>query len=210
MRQFSLENPSRTLPKSAHLGNSEGFSQFSFIRSFFEKISTFLIFGMTKSLLETRVDPPVIQEPKWIPYLWGNLVQWHGWAFRTRDSKALSGKAHRSWTTSLPLYYTYELSHSVMLELFVILWMVNPQAPLCPWNFPGKNTGVGCHFLLQGIFLIQGLNPCLLHLLYDRQILYHWTAWEALLSTMGSTKKTLQKLLSLSHMSWMKSWCRLL
>ena len=28
---------------------------------------------------------------------------------------------------------------------------------LCPWNFPGKNTGEGCHFLLQGIFLTQGL-----------------------------------------------------
>ena len=26
------------------------------------------------------------------------------------------------------------------------------QAPLCSWNFPGKNTGVDCHFLLQGIF----------------------------------------------------------
>jgi len=30
---------------------------------------------------------------------------------------------------------------------------------LCPWDFPGKNTGVGCHFLLQGIFLTQELNP---------------------------------------------------
>ena len=36
---------------------------------------------------------------------------------------------------------------------------------LCPWNFPGKNTGVGCHFVLQGIFLTQGLNPHLLCLL---------------------------------------------
>ena len=27
---------------------------------------------------------------------------------------------------------------------------------LCPWNSPGKNTGVGCHFLLQGIFPTQG------------------------------------------------------
>ena len=35
------------------------------------------------------------------------------------------------------------------------LW---PSRPLCPWNFPGKNTGVGCRFLLQGIFPIQGLN----------------------------------------------------
>ena len=32
-----------------------------------------------------------------------------------------------------------------------------------PWDVPGKNTGVGCHFLLRGIFLIQRLNPCLLH-----------------------------------------------
>ena len=30
---------------------------------------------------------------------------------------------------------------------------------LCPWDFPGKNAGVGCHFLLQGIFLTQGLSP---------------------------------------------------
>ena len=31
---------------------------------------------------------------------------------------------------------------------------------------PGNNTGVGCHFLLQGILLTQGLNPCLLCFLY--------------------------------------------
>ena len=36
----------------------------------------------------------------------------------------------------------------------------------CPWSFPGKNTGVGCHFLLQGIFPTQGLNPHLLRLLH--------------------------------------------
>ena len=34
---------------------------------------------------------------------------------------------------------------------------------LCPWDFLGKNTGLGCHFLLQGIFLTQGSNLCLLH-----------------------------------------------
>ena len=41
---------------------------------------------------------------------------------------------------------------------------------LCPWDSPGKNTGVGCHFLLQGIFPTQGSNPGLPHC---RQILYH-------------------------------------
>ena len=34
---------------------------------------------------------------------------------------------------------------------------------LCPWDSPGKNTGVGCHFLFQGVFPTQGLNLSLLH-----------------------------------------------
>ena len=41
---------------------------------------------------------------------------------------------------------------------------------LCPWNSPAKNTEVGCHSFLQGIFLTQGLNLGLLHC---RQTLYH-------------------------------------
>ena len=45
-----------------------------------------------------------------------------------------------------------------------------PSRLFCPWNSPGKNTGVGCHSLLQGIFLTQGSN---LVLSYCRQILYH-------------------------------------
>ena len=34
-----------------------------------------------------------------------------------------------------------------------------PPRFLCRWNFPGKNTGVGYHFLLQGIFPNQGIKP---------------------------------------------------
>ena len=48
---------------------------------------------------------------------------------------------------------------------------------LCPWDFPGKNTGVGCHFLLQGIFLTQGSNLGLI----CRQILYQLSTREYLL-----------------------------
>ena len=44
----------------------------------------------------------------------------------------------------------------------------SPQAPR-PWESLGKNTGVGCHFLLQGIFPTPGSNPGLLHC---RQILH--------------------------------------
>ena len=42
------------------------------------------------------------------------------------------------------------------------------------WNFPSKNTEMGFHFLLQGIFPTQGLNSHLLHLLHCRQILNQW------------------------------------
>ena len=56
------------------------------------------------------------------------------------------------------------------VRLFVIPWTVTYQAVLHSWDFPGKNTGVGCHFLLQEIFLTQGLNPGLPHC---RQTLYH-------------------------------------
>ena len=53
------------------------------------------------------------------------------------------------------------------------LW---PTRLLCPWDFSGQNTRVGCHFLFQEIFLTQGSNP---HLVHYRQILYHWAPWEA-------------------------------
>ena len=33
----------------------------------------------------------------------------------------------------------------------------------CPWDFPGKNIGLGCHFFFQGTLPTQGLNMCLLH-----------------------------------------------
>ena len=41
---------------------------------------------------------------------------------------------------------------------------------LCLWDFPGRNTRLGCYFLLQRIFPTQKLNS---HLLHCRQILYH-------------------------------------
>ena len=56
---------------------------------------------------------------------------------------------------------------------------LHPTRLLCPWDFPGKNTGVGYHALLQGIFLTQGSNTRFLQPLHCRQIFYHWTVWEA-------------------------------
>ena len=63
-------------------------------------------------------------------------------------------------------------SHSVMSYS---LWPhgLQPTRLLCPGNFPGESIGVGCHFLLQGIFPTEGLNPhstCVSCI--GRQILY--------------------------------------
>ena len=55
---------------------------------------------------------------------------------------------------------------------------LQPTRLFRPWDFPGKSTGVDCHFLLQRIFPTQGSNPGLLHC---RQTLYH-------LSHQGSSK----------------------
>ena len=44
------------------------------------------------------------------------------------------------------------------------LW---PRELLCPWNSPGKNIGMGCHALHQGIFPTQGSNSCLLWFLHS-------------------------------------------
>ena len=51
------------------------------------------------------------------------------------------------------------LSHFSRVQLCVTLWTAACQAP---WNSPGKNVGVDCHALLQGIFLTQGSNLRLL------------------------------------------------
>ena len=54
------------------------------------------------------------------------------------------------------------LSRSVVSDS-VIPWTIESARLLCPWNSPGKNTGVGSHSLLQGIFLTQRSKPGLLY-----------------------------------------------
>ena len=53
----------------------------------------------------------------------------------------------------------------------------SPPGSSVPGDSPGKNTGVGCHLLLQGIFPTQGLNPHLLHWQVDSLPLSHQGSW---------------------------------
>ena len=93
------------------------------------------------------------------------------------------------------IYMFYKLLVKVKLlsrvRLFATPWTVARQAPLsmgfarllCPWDSPGKNTGMGCHFLLQGIFPTQESNPGLLHC---RQTLYPLSHQGSHLQTISS------------------------
>ena len=64
-------------------------------------------------------------------------------------------------------------------------WTIARQ--LCPWDSSGKNTGVGCHFLPEGIFLTQGLNSHLLHLL-------HWQAGSLLLAPPPKSRANIKQI----------------
>ena len=72
-----------------------------------------------------------------------------------RHKHTYSSKPTDTWLLILPTYCV--LSHSVVSDS-VQPRGLQPARLLGPWNPPGKNTGVGCHFLLQGIFPTQGSN----------------------------------------------------
>ena len=83
------------------------------------------------------------------------------------------------------------------VQLFLTPWTVAARF-FCPWDSPSKNTRVGCHFLIQGIFLTHGSNPSLP---YSRQILYHGTAFEAMFSTSSKISSVmLQPIRLLMHL----------
>ena len=71
-----------------------------------------------------------------------------------------------------------------------------PTKLLCPWDSPGKNTGVGCHALLQVNFPTQKSNPNVLCLLHCRWVLHHWVTWK----TAAQTSLVAQKVKHLSTM----------
>ena len=85
-----------------------------------------------------------------------------------KSTRQKKGRIHQSghFSEKGNVYSTMArvLSHSVISDSLWPHWL-QPSSLLCPWNFPGKNAGVGCHFLLQGIFLTQGSNPYLLRFL---------------------------------------------
>ena len=71
------------------------------------------------------------------------------------------------------------LSSFSCVWLFLTLWTISWPGSSVHGILSGKNTGVGCHALLQGIFPTQRMNLCLLRLLHCRWILYSWANGKA-------------------------------
>ena len=87
-----------------------------------------------------------------------------------RDFQIGLKKKKKQDSTLSCLLYCAVLNHSVMSDFFWPHRLCSPPGSSVYGDSPGKNIGVGCHALLQGIFPVQGSNPGLLHC---RQILYH-------------------------------------
>ena len=100
-----------------------------------------------------------------------------------RDCTISRGSSHpRDWTRVsciagrfFTVWVTREAPYTYMRAKLLRLcptpcdpmdWDLQPAWLLCPWDSPGKNTGVGCHALCQGIFPTQGSNLCLSPLLH--------------------------------------------
>ena len=78
-------------------------------------------------------------------------------------------------TQGLRLWRLCAVCCAELLQLYPTLQRYGPRSArlLCPRDSPGKNTGVGYPALLQGIFLNQAWNPCLLHWQAGSLALHH-------------------------------------
>ena len=81
---------------------------------------------------------------------------------------------------------------------------LQPSRLLCPWDAPGKNTGVGCHALLQEIFPTQKLNS---GPLYCRKIIYLWITREAPAPQNQYLISHIQIPALLSWLPWLHHFC---
>ena len=117
------------------------------------------------------------------------------WLWRT---SLIKGQSLRSVTGTQMLIMTMQLlSLSVMSDS---LWShgLQPTRLLWSWDSSGKNTGVGCHFLLQGILPTQGLNSGLRHC---RWILYRLSHQGSPIMTLNSPNFCMRKMgIIVSHL----------
>ena len=121
------------------------------------------------------------------------MLQWREWGFQKQPFVCLNPGSTTCNCTILGYLIFLCLLHACMCakSLQSCLSLCNPMdcSPLgssVHEDSPGKNTGVGCHGILQGIFQTQELNPCLLCFL-------HWQVGSLTLAPLVKQKNNIKK-----------------
>ena len=119
-------------------------------------------------------------------WVWVNSVSWW-WTGRLVCCDSWGHRVRHNWTELNWWKNKFVLIPVIKIIAVVVstkscpsvLWPngLYPARLLCPWDFPVKNTGVGCHFLLQGIFRSR---YWMWVSWIGRLIFYHWATKEAL------------------------------
>ena len=112
-----------------------------------------------------------------------STLDFHSPEVKTLPQKFFPQQCLQSFTKAKSFTFYIPGVPRLLLSLLCVLSHVRlfvthklyPARLLCPWDSIGKNPGVGCHFLLQGIFPTQGSNPRRLHF---RLILYYLRHWK--------------------------------
>ena len=133
----------------------------------------------------------------WPSYLSNRFRRPWMWSYPAHLYLNCSSSSHDHWISYTELLLEISLKHFFLVlgctkSLQSCPTLCNPMdcpPGFCPWDSPGKNTGVGCPALLQGIFLTQGPNPHLLHLL-------HWQVSSLPLAPPGKPKEIMPWVIS--------------
>ena len=111
----------------------------------------------------------------------------------TEAERSMPGQPTRAFppkffkdNTLISLWQEHVCMLSCFSRVLVTPWTIARQAPLS-MGFSRQEYWSGFHFLLQGFFPTERLNP---HVLLSRQVLYHWATWEAHLLTGMTCQKT--------------------
>ena len=142
-----------------------------------------LLLGEDKTRVVILVECSAVSFSRWSKYwkredsrrvaAWGRVsfpytssTTWLLWILSFHSKPVISQTIYRNINIYINKYiytiYSYCLVARSGPTLLRPQWL-QPARLLCPWDFSGKNTGVGYHSLFQGIFPTQGLNPHLLH-----------------------------------------------
>ena len=132
----------------------------------FSKGYCFAIFALVCSISHSLSSSPFIYSPF--------LKKWNQILLKKLSAVDMLG----DFLIPVPKSNRCHLLLLLSLRLFVTPYRLWPARLLSPWESPGKNTGVGCRFLLQRVFLIQGSSPRLL-------CVWHWQADSLPLSHQG-------------------------